>query len=419
MTATILSAVERQLAKYVIAISHQADAARAASEQQAAELKAVFVDRVPQLEASLDKQRSANTQYQEALQTALEERLAEFANHQHWRMNDLEDKVAAIPATQQLDPEVLMEIRQTVRDDMERSFATLHARLDDLAGNNTRLDEQTAAVLARLDDATTTLTVLIDDGDTKALTAVDARLVEIQSELSTTLDGLSDQVNEHTNTLLSKLESSETRATDRLLELEARIKEEQGQKIANIEATIGRIGGGFDDAMIAVSQRVLDMENRLLDLADHLSQMNERLSKVDENALNDVKAEMSKAIGEATLVRIELDRVVAATEEKMGRQTVRLSEIEGLLGDTMDASTAVQLERLDELERQMELLDPSQFVRVASGANGSVAGRANDGPPTGSLNRTPLPAMSLNPRLTPADTSARDAGDSEPTFSTH
>ena len=38
-------------------------------------------------------------------------------------------------------------------------------------------------------------------------------------------------------------------------------------------------------------------------------------------------------------------------------------EIESLLGDEMDVSASVQLERLDELERAISALDPDQFVR--------------------------------------------------------
>ncbi|MEZ5249753.1 MAG: hypothetical protein R2713_11220 [Ilumatobacteraceae bacterium] len=122
--------------------------------------------------------------------------------------------------------------------------------------------------------------------------------------------------------------------------------------------------------MIAVNQRVLELENRLLELDERLTELQERLGKVDENALEEVKAEMSRAVGEATLVRIELDRVVANVDEKIDRQTIRMAEIEGLLSDQMDVSTAVQLERLDELERQMQYLDPAQFVKVTDHGGG-------------------------------------------------
>jgi hypothetical protein len=441
MTATILSAVERQLTKYFTAMSHQAEAARMAAEQRSTELRAEMaqamataLERFPALESMFESQRVANEHYQQALQSALEDRLAEFANHQHWRMNDLEEKVAARPAGGTLDPETILEIRQTVRDDMERSFATIHSRLDDINTLNKRQDEQAGAIVQHVNDTTTALTMRMDEGDQRLGHAIEERINGVQVDLAATLEGISDQVNEHAGTLLLKLESSETRATDRLLELEARIKEEQGQKIANVEAAVGRIGSGFDDAMIAVSQRVLELENKLMELDDRLGEMGERLGKVDQDALDEVKAEMSRAVGEATLVRIELDRVVAHVDEKVDKQTIRMSEIEGLLTDQMDVSTAVQLERLDELERQMEMLDPSQFMRAAGGSSperaavdpGAIPTLDSYGADPSSVTRSgetgqmpALPSMSLNPRLPGADTTGQETLDSESSFTSH
>ena len=452
ITATILTAVERQLTKYFTAMSHQAEAARMAADQRTSELRAemaIAAAQLPVITSALEVQTATNEHYQQALQAALEERLAEFANHQHWRMNDLEEKLTALPtggAT--VDPETILEIRQTVRDDMERSFAAIHSRLDDVNNLNKRQDEQANAIVQHVNDTTSALTTRMDEGNQRLGHAIDERIDGVQSDLATTLEGISDQVNEHASTLLMKLESSETRATDRLLELEARVKEEQGQKIANVEAAVGRVGAGFDDAMIAVSQRVLELENKLLDLDDRLLEMNERLGQVDQAALDEVRAEMSRAVGEAMLVRIELDRVVSSVDEKVDKQTIRMSEIEGLLSDQMDVSTAVQLERIDELERQVEMLDPSQFVRVAGGAvvpvalvdpgaiptldsyansssnsssneSGHDSGTNTGSVPTADGGRADAPTMSLNPRLPGADTSGQETLDSEGSFTSH
>ena len=448
ITATILSAVERQLTKYFTAMSHQAEAARIAAEQRSTELRAELASKFPVLEVAFETQRVANEHYQRALQTALEERLAEFANHQHWRLNDLEERLAAAP-TGGIDPETVLEIRQTVRDDMERSFAGVHTRLDELTNVNRHQDDQAAAIVQHVNDTTAALTMRMDEGDQRLGHAIEERIAGFQTKIGGTLEGIAEQVNDHAGTLLLKLESSESRATDRLLELEARLKEEQGQKIANLEATVGRIGSGFDDAMIAVSQRVLEMENRLLELDERVSGMGERLAKVDQDALDEVKSEMSRAVGEAMLVRIELDRVVADVDEKMNRQVIRMSEIEGLLVDQMDVSTAVQLERLDELERQLEMLDPNQFVKVVPGdatpvaidpgaiptlasfeaATASAAASAGSTPsitepttgstPTVGAGRLGVPSMSLNPRLAGADTTGQETLESEGSFTSH
>lgn len=438
LTATILTAVERQLTRYFSAMSQQADAARQAAEQARDELRNELMTRFATLEAALDAQRAAddaqrealaaqrqaNEAYQAALQAALEERLSEFANHQHWRMSDLEDKLAALPTG--LDPETMMEVRQTVRDDMERSFSAINGRIDDLAATDRRIEEQGSSLAQQFADATIALTTRMDEGDARSVQAVDDRIGALQEDLGATFAAIESQVVEHANTMLAKLDASETRATDRLLELEARINEEQGTKIANLEATIGRIGGGFDDAMIAMNQRLLALENRLYELDDRIGEMGERVSKVDETALDAVRAEMSHAIGEATLVRIELDRVVAATDEKIDKQTIRMAEIEGLLADQMDVSTAVQLERLDELERQMQMLEPTQFSRRDTGATTGETGDyaaggsgAGDRTPANGTSRS-MPSMSLNPRPSGADTGQHEQTvDTEPTYSAH
>jgi hypothetical protein len=82
----------------------------------------------------------------------------------------------------------------------------------------------------------------------------------------------------------------------------------------------------------------------------------------------------------------------------------------------MDVSTSVQLERLDELERQMALIEaPPQIAAAvaqrreeqeaalrASNADGGMFGGGDATSPSGT-DRTP-PSMSLNPRPNTADT---------------
>jgi hypothetical protein len=113
------------------------------------------------------------------------------------------------------------------------------------------------------------------------------------------------------------------------------------------------------------------------------------------------------------LVRNELDRVVAASDEKIDKQSIRMSEIEGLLVDHMDVSTSVQLERLDELERQMVLVQPGPNVPGASRPSASSENAdGGEHSPTGGLNRTP-PSMSLNPRPSGTDIPAVDSSAGE------
>ena len=95
----------------------------------------------------------------------------------------------------------------------------------------------------------------------------------------------------------------------------------------------------------------------------------------------------------------------------------------------MDVSTAVQLERLDELERQMALIEPppglsARAPRAPDPDVLSVAHTDTSGY-SGEIHREP-PSMALNPRVQAADTptGARDANDdgsveAETSYSTH
>ncbi|HEY3484751.1 MAG TPA: hypothetical protein VGK49_05165, partial [Ilumatobacteraceae bacterium] len=61
--------------------------------------------------------------------------------------------------------------------------------------------------------------------------------------------------------------------------------------------------------------------------------------------------------------RIEMERLEKKLNEKTDLIAVRVTEVEAALEDaTMDVSTAVQLERLEELERAVMELDPNKFV---------------------------------------------------------
>ena len=73
---------------------------------------------------------------------------------------------------------------------------------------------------------------------------------------------------------------------------------------------------------------------------------------------------MSTAVGEAMLVRIEMERLEKSTNERSDSLSVRMTEVETQVQDaTMDVSTSVQLDRLEEIERALIELDPAQFVR--------------------------------------------------------
>jgi hypothetical protein len=360
LVATIASAVERQLTQYVSTMSHQMEAIRREAEGSRSELRAEFNQQIQSLLQKVDTGNQNTEAYQKALQNALEERLADFAQHQHRRLAEVENRLLELPSTESgFDANELA----TLRDQMDQQSAAAHARIDDLHKATRRFDEQASALVQHVNDTTVALAQRMDEGNQALASAVEERLNFVRSTLETVAPEVHRQLAEHTQMMSQRIDFTEHKVTDRMLAMEDRINETNGTKVAHLEATVGRIGAGFDDAMAALSQRMLELENTLYEHNDRLASLTEQVGKVDEKAIEEVKNQLSAAVGEAMLVRIEIDRLSANTEEKLDKATLRMAEIEAQLADEMDVSAAVQLERLEELERAVIELNPDQFVR--------------------------------------------------------
>jgi len=402
LAATIAAAVERQLTQYVAVMSQQVEAARQAAENLRGEMRSEFGAQIAQVLQRMDGSQQNAEAYQKALQTALEDRLADFAQHQNRRLNEVENRILEIPAATGggADPAELANLR----DQIDAQSAAAHSRIDELQRATRRFDEQASALVQHVNDTTIALAQRMDEGNQALATAVEERLAFVRNTLEAVAPDVQRQLTEHQAMIAQRIDFTEHKVTDRMLAMEDRINEGQGTKIAHLEATIGRIGAGFDDAIAALSQRMLELENRLYDSNDRLNLLTEQVSKVDEKAIQDVKDQLSAAVGEAMLVRIEIDRLSGTTDEKLDKATLRMAEIEALLADEMDVSSAVQLERLEELERALAELNPDQFVR-----------RTDPGVRAGSTGSAGTPSTSLNPGL--STDSATNS--SEPSFSSH
>ena len=379
LAATIAAVVERQLTQYMAAVTQQTESIRQANERAIELLRSEFSSQLAEVTQRAEAGQQSTEAYQKALQTALEDRLADFAQHQHRRLAEVENRIIEIPMAVgdggNIDPVELANLR----DQMDQQSAAAHARIDELHKATRRFDEQASALVQHVNDTTIALAQRMDEGNQALANAVEERLAFVRSTLEAVGPEVQRQLTEHSTMMVGRIDHTEHKVTDRMLEMENRINETNGTKLAHLEATVGRIGAGFDDAMGALSQRMLELENNLLAHQDHLNRLTEEIGKVDERAITEVKEQLSAAIGEAMLVRIEIDRLAANTDEKLDKATLRMAEIEGMLSDEMDVSAAVQLERLEELERAVIELNPDQFVRKSDpGVGGTTT------PPLGS-----------------------------------
>jgi hypothetical protein len=334
-------------------------------ESSREEMRAEFAQQLERLTERVDANQETNERYQAALQAALEERLAEFANHQHQTLTTINNKLASLPSLVQF-----AAVSEGLRDYLERKTAATESQIDELHKSSRRFDEQVAAVVSSINETVAALSKRMDDGDQIVTRVIEQRIGDVRVLVDQSAADLARQLAEHSQILSQRVDTIDMKMVDRALAMEERINEHNGVKLANLEASLGRLGSGFDDAMGALSKRLVDLEAKLIEADERMDGLAQDVARVDEEAINAVKEQLSSAVGEAMLVRIEVDRFIAAQEEKFDAAALRMSEIEAQLADTMDVSEAVQLERLEEIERALLELDPNQFVRKAEATSG-------------------------------------------------
>ena len=364
-TTAILVAVEQQLTRYFGAMAARVDAVQQASDAGTSELINHFQQQIDVLRSDLDRAQQANENYELALQTALEERLTEFAANQHWRFGEVEGRLERVSEEISLGlPTQFEAATAPMRQRFDRTTELLASRIEELQKAARRFDEQSSALVQHVNDNTASLSRRMDETGRAFNGQLDERTLALSTRVDDATAGMRQHVADQVTTFAKKLEDSDNRFVDRMLSMEERVNEQTGVRLAGVEATIGRISTGIDEAIVAVSHRVIELENNNLALLNQIEQIAEQMAKVDEEAIGQLRDQMSSAVGESMLVRIELERVASSTGEQFDRISVRMAEIAAQIADSdLDVSTAVQLERLEEIERALIELDPSQFVR--------------------------------------------------------
>ena len=127
--------------------------------------------------------------------------------------------------------------------------------------------------------------------------------------------------------------------------------------------------------MVVLNDRISSQDDRFIAIDQRMDEVEQKVKGVDQAALDELKAQLSTAAGEAMLVRIEMERFEKTVNERSDKLAVRVTDVETQLADaTMDVSTSIQLDRLEEIERALIELDPNKFVLKER------PGRADDRP---------------------------------------
>ena len=352
--SSLVAAVQAELERHASAVVAEVDRLRDEDKKARNALRSEMTEQLKALGAAIDQMNVKHEASIEKQRVAYEQRLTESDARQTRRLDDmgtsLEGLVKAAAAP----------LMQEMRDDQE----ALIRKVDALDSNLRKFDEQAARMVTYFNDVTQQMELRQDELGESLKVDLASRIDTIRKlveENDSAIRRFQTEVSQGTS---QKINDAEDRFNNRLLAAESRMKEEAGQKIAEIDAHVGRVSTGLDETMLVLNDRIAAIDTRFDEADARLHELAESVKGVDQTALDELKDKMSSAVGEAMLVRIEMERLEKAVNERTDTLSIRMTEVETQVQDaTMDVSTAMQLDRLEEIERALIELNPDNFVR--------------------------------------------------------
>jgi predicted nucleic acid-binding Zn-ribbon protein len=381
LVATRLATVEQQLSSYFSSIATQANATRLAAENARHEARADLEALAISVREAIEQLTAQSADDRRALRLALDARLADIGSHQDWRFAELEarlDRVAqdAGHATAGATLAGPADIDQHLAG----VLAPVTARVEALGTEVTRVTEEMRRIDANgaaLHQYVSTMKGLVEATATET---VDARLAELRSQIGSSLEALKGDVDTSIAAQQSAVEIAlcdvHTQISDGLAGVAATT-----ERLADLDTQVAALQGGVDQTLAALSARMTEMEGAHATAADRLTRVEQATAKVDAKEIDHLREKMQTAVGEAVLMRIEMDRLSGSLDERFDSVRVRLSEVEAQVADNMDVSAAVQLERLEELERAVVFLTPTDAPAARAFAAAQASRAARPEPP--------------------------------------
>lgn len=340
----------------------------AAVQQELTRFSGQVSAEVQRLHDELAKERAARAATEEQLRSlapALESKLSEFAATSKRRHEELEVRIGRVA------DEANVGIAAAVEAAARPVLRTLEVRQDAIERNVTALDgtvrkfdDQAAKIVAHLNAVSQATDTRLDEITAQVGVEIDGRVAALATRLDEVSAQSARQQSEVSNIIGKHVDQAEARLNDRLHTTEARITEDVGQRVADIDAYVGRVSLGLDESVTMLNDRIAASDSRFDDVAAALDTMNQKLADVDVDAIDELKDRVVGVAGEAELLRIETERFEQSMSETIDKVVTRIVDVETQIQEQyMDVETAVQLERLEEVERAIIALDPSQFVR--------------------------------------------------------
>jgi hypothetical protein len=372
LRTTLIAAVQAELNRHGAAVQREIDKLREDGAREREALRSTFGDHVRALASALETATAKSEQTQASIRDAMDKQSLQAEERATRQLHEMIESVDSLVEA------AARPLLSVVREEQD----TFRQRMDVLDTNLRRFDEQAARMVRYLDESNQALLQKNAEAQAELAAQVEARADELTSRIDTALMEAVRHKSETAQVVAQRVGDLEERLNARILAAETRAKEDAGTRVAEIDAHVGRVSKGLDDTLSVINDRLAELDSRFAAIDARIDEALAELAKVDAAAIDDLKERMSNAAGEAMLVRIEMERFEKAATERVDAVTMRITDVETQLADaTMDVSTAVQLERLEELERAVLELDPSTFVRKGDASNGSTAANGSSPPP--------------------------------------
>jgi len=358
---SLVAAVQAELERHAAAVVAEVDRLRQEGRHEREQMRKDFDSRMAELsqqiersQAQAEQARAESDRRAEAMKAQLESRLTDAEQRQTRRLDEVTGSMEGLIA----------EAARPMLTDIRDENAEVVRRVEGLDANLRKFDEQAARMVTYFNDVTEQMERRQDELAKQLESDVGVKVEELKRLVDENDSAVRKFQNDVGHQVTSKLNDAEDRFNNRLLAAEERIKEDSGQRIADIDVHVGRVSANLDESLEVINDRIMGLDDRFVEYGRQIRAIEESVEGVDKEALEQLKDKMSSAAGEAMLVRIEMERFQKTVDERTDTLAVRLTEAETAIQDaTLDVSTAVQLDRLEEIERALGELDPTQFVR--------------------------------------------------------
>jgi len=384
LRTSVVEAVQLELARYNEMVSAEIQRLRdeVIAERAA---RARTDEQVLALMPAVERSQTTIAAFQAEIHRALEVRLSEFAAASKRRQEEVDTRIGRIADEANLGLAAAVEsAAQPIVKQLEHRQDRLDSELVTLDRTVRRFDDQAAKIVEHINVITEATESRIDEVSTHVSEEIDGRLAGLAIRLDELSAQAARQQSEVANAVGARVDQAESRINERILTTEARINETVGQRVADIDAYVGRVSASLDEAVTMLSDRIAGADGRFDAMNEQIDSFAGRLDAVDVDALDELKDRFGGVAGEVELIRIETERFQASIGDAMDKTLVRIVELETQLQEQhLDVETAVQLERLEEVERALIALDPSQFVRrtdqpSTAGSAATPAASSND-----------------------------------------